>query len=261
MVGKLYIFLLLITERKLTYCQPVSLSGVVSDDVTFIHQTFPVPPSTRAIIEVDLHYQRDVERSYPILGIYTTEDHINIDKKCTETQYGQVWNRDLHPGLTVNRNDSNPLICEADSSNRIYCTGKIIVLDFIPRYFAFSFGHFCSFNNSLEGLAYNMSIFGQTNETACFELTEDAICHEYVKFASIRNLIETTDRITSQIHRETGEANTVSCYQHSSELLCYVGVPKCNPELKRIIPACREMCQDCVEGCRAHERILDSIKL
>ena len=33
----------------------MTISGVITEDITFLHKPFPVPPSIRAIIEVDLY--------------------------------------------------------------------------------------------------------------------------------------------------------------------------------------------------------------
>ena len=62
-----------------------AVSGSISDNkMTFFHQTFIGQLSQRAIIEVDVYCHR---RPIPILGIYTTQDHVNIKKGCTESPY------------------------------------------------------------------------------------------------------------------------------------------------------------------------------
>ena len=63
------------------------ISGEISEDITFLHKTFPVPPSIEAIIEVDAYdpnLSLTDQGHYPILGIYTTQDHVNIKKQCTD---------------------------------------------------------------------------------------------------------------------------------------------------------------------------------
>ena len=165
-----------------SYSQSVSVSGIISEGVMFIYQTFPVLSSMRAIIQVDVYYPINSVRrqgSYPIMGIYTTADHINIKQRCTCVDYGQFRNKELHPGLTTAQNRSGSLRCEIDNVVMLHCTGNITVQDFIARNFSFSFGFNCSqINpfNSLKGLIYNFSITELTNETNCFELSHADIC-------------------------------------------------------------------------------------
>ena len=33
-----------------------------------------------------------------------------------------------------------------------------------------------------------------------------------------------------------------SCFQHNTEFLCYLFIPKCDPETNQIIPPCKQMC-------------------
>ena len=56
-----------------------------------------------------------------------------------------------------------------------------------------------------------------------------------------------TDRWWSAIL--TDSKYNMSCYQHRVEFLCYMFVSKCDPNSKRIIPPCREMCHDYKNGC------------
>ena len=58
-----------------------SISGSVSDDVTFLYKMFPVPPSSSMIVEMDIFYPEKLFREwsdYPMIGLNTTEDHAEI---------------------------------------------------------------------------------------------------------------------------------------------------------------------------------------
>ena len=126
----------------------VSISDVISDDVTFIHKTFPVPPSMRAIIEVDVYDNVSFLRpTYPMVGIYTTGNHTNIKKKCTDTWYGQLRNSNLHFRVRKNREDFRKPKCVEEAMGTIHCNLNITVQDFIPRHFSFSFGFRCDRTN------------------------------------------------------------------------------------------------------------------
>ena len=156
-----------------THCAMDSVFGSISGNKTmFIQDMFNIPPSQRAIIEVDVYYQWETPYQWktPILGIYATQDHVNIKRRCTESLYGQVENGDSH--LVLDKYHSRTLRCEGANTSKTHCTANITIQDFIPRTFSFSFGrsydvfnHFARFMiKPLKGLIYNISIYG-TNTT------------------------------------------------------------------------------------------------
>ena len=259
----LFVFVVF-TRWSWTHSITKSMSGVIADDTTFFYKTFPVSPLRMAIIEVDV---RDFTGSsrlkghYPMVGIYTTQDHINFKKQCTDRVYGQLGNEYLHPGITTDTDESRLLICKNGLPNMLHCTGNITVQDFIPRKFSFSFGFRCDnvdASDSLKGLFYNMSIYG-TNKTECFELPPNNTCYRYLQHGVLHNLMGI------EYQEDLGKINRFTyldllrymphCYQHLHEFLCYVVVPKCDPELKQVIPPCKEMCQDANDACNNLERL------
>ena len=179
----------------------MSVSSRISDNVKFVYETFPVPPSMRAIIEVNVYhpvygyYHQNVNSEhFPILGIYT-QNHMNIKNQCTHTKYGQLLNFNLHPGITLDTHHSKPLKCAIDDfSNKIHCTGNITVQDFKPRHFSFSFGFHCNagcLKCSIKGLVYKLRIYSQTNETKCVTLPPDSAkrCKRYSRYGICPNLV------------------------------------------------------------------------
>ena len=113
--------LVVFTQWGWIYPITTSISGEISDDVTFIHKTFLVPPSMRAIIRYHVYYHKSSWikwRFLPMIGIYTTPDHINIRRQCTEIHYGQVKNRNLHVRLRYD-------VCRNGPSDIIHCTDRI----------------------------------------------------------------------------------------------------------------------------------------
>ena len=238
------------TQWKLTLCVNTMVSGVISDDLTFIHKTFSVPPSERAIIKVDLLVPSSsirILRRYPMIGIYTTQDHINIRKQCIYRPYGQLLNRDLHPELTMNQNRSAPLTCELVYNNhQLLCQGNITVHDHFPRKFSFSFGFHCDGISSLRGLS-NDIIIRVSNETDCLELPSSFPYYRYVQYGTRPYL--SGDEMLKKFPLIKLLKSASSCFQHGTEFLCYIFTNKCDPQSNQIIPQCREMCYNYLDAC------------
>ena len=81
---RIIIILLFLTQCYWTCSvfRTTPVSGSVSEDIM-------VPPSVRAIIEVDVSYLINSNRwgtILPVMGIYTTKDHINIREQCTHSR-------------------------------------------------------------------------------------------------------------------------------------------------------------------------------
>ena len=214
--------------------------GTISNDVTFIHKTFPVPPSMRAIIEVKVSFPISsirLQDHCPLMGIYTTRDHVNLRKRCTERPHGQLGNEILHSGISTTDRLGSRLRCKNGLTNMLHGIKKITVQDFIPRKFSFSFGFHCDqidIGDSLKGLLYNISI-SVTNETECFKLPFNNTCHRYLQYGVLHNLMGEeyeTDEHLFWINRFSivdGFRYILDCYQHLHEFLCYVFVPKWDP--------------------------------
>ena len=196
-------------QWKWAHSITTSISG---EDVTFIHNTFPGPPSDRAIIDYSVCYHYSAFWDSLMLGIYTTQDHVNMERKCTHKSYGQVRNTDMHHDL-----ESRYRNCNWVAKSTRHCVGRITVRDFIPRIISFSLGFRCDdfdypvFGTliSLKGLTYNISIYQQTESSACFLLSGDSKCHQYYHYGGFPNLF--TSLSFSLI-------NNFQCYQHAIEL-------------------------------------------
>ena len=253
---RVHIILLLVLTQRKWMIHSTTVSRSVSEHVNFIHEVFPVPSSMRAIIEVAVYYpyyESVSSGDFPVLGLYTTEDHINIRSQCTHTKYGQLGNFNLHPSITLDRHESRPLKCAKYTTNTIHCTGDITAQDFIPRKFSFSFGFHCkdiNVINSLKGLSYKISIHGQTNVTNCVALSLDSVkvCYRYSHYGVFPNLVGGTNLKELSFHYLSGYSSL--CYHHEMRFLCYLYLPKCELVYKRIIHPCREMCHDYLNACR-----------
>ena len=238
------------------FIHSVSISGEISEDVTFIHKKFPVP-STRAIIEVNVSFPvASIVRHSPTMEIYTTQDHVNLRKRCTYVRYGQLKNPDLHIPLRHYRTPR----CLEQNDGKVHCIRNVTVQDFKPRNFSFSIGFEChglSSITSLKGLVYNISIHGQTNETNCVRLPLRTMefCSQFFQHGILPNFIgqENMEEVETLYEKAKGYGAaailTGLCYPHAVELACQVFIPKCDPVSSQIIHPCREMCQDVRKAC------------
>ena len=250
MDGKIYYFwLVTIIQWKWAHSIPTSISGEILENVTFIHKTFPVPPSDGAIIQYDVHFQ--MMRPFPTLGIYTTPDHVNIQRKCTYRSYGQVRNTAMHQDFGYWYSQYGHNSCEWVENNTRHCTGNITVQDFIRRKFYFSLGFNCrdvTPTTSLKGLIFNITIYPQREGVTCFPITEDSICRNYYRYGGFPSLLgdeHIRDSSLSWLLR-----NSFQCYQYPIELFCHIYVPQClSPYSTESLHPCREMCHDYFYGC------------
>ena len=220
---------------------------------------FPVPPSIRAIIEVDVSFPEfEWPNLHPVLGIYTTKYHINIKKQCTHVRYGQLLNENLHLKMRKDRGHLKTPRCLRESDGKMHCRGNITVQDFKPRKLSFSFGFRCTWISSLKGLTYNISIHQYSNKTNCIQLPYNdkmEVCEQYYQHTTLPNLVGAEDmRRVLQLYKllityDLLIGLTRLCYQHLQELFCYTLVPKCDPVSKQVTHPCREMCHDFRTAC------------
>ena len=206
----------------------------------FFHKKFQVPSSKRAMIDVDVSlYQDRIPETPPIMGIYTTEDNVDIRRRCIHSQYGQLGNKNLFPALTKNQSLSGPLRCERDYLSRLLtlCKGQISIQDYT------SFGFPCdtmnSFPNSrrflLPEINYYIAIH-VTNETTCYKLPVGHVCQRFIQFGAFPNL-------RGQIYNYLQPLLAPGLpLELENEFLCYFFAHKCDPESNQIIPPCKEMC-------------------
>ena len=168
MDGKIcYFWMAISMQWKLAHWIPTFISGEVSEDVAFIHKTFlPGPVAKRVTIEYNVSFYYRTYLGYLILGIYTTQDQVNLEKNCTYKDYGQVGKTAMHQDL-----GSWHTHCERRENNTLHCAGNITVQDFIRRKFSISFGFHChgvTSTSRLKGLTYNISIYPQTEGVTYF---------------------------------------------------------------------------------------------
>ena len=256
------LFLLLIF---IGYCENITVLGTIKQDTSFYYRKLSTYPSRLATVEYSIFYQ---ETFTPNFDIYTTENHKNIEKKCSSVNYGQVANEDLHWRMRLGTYRFSHCENFKNDSKLRKCRGSASIQDFIPRNFGFSFGFYCGHaKSSLKGLKFNISIYDQTNKTKCYPIPKNDFiqCGNYYSHMSLPNLFGAPDwEFLSSRLKVIGTVATMSflltepCYKHLQEVLCYAVLPKCNSSEPQIILPCKEMCHDLWQACE--ENIMSLLK-
>ena len=237
----------------------LTFSGTINENTTFFYRRFPTFASKLVTMEYNITYKKHLLAYFPILYIYTTEDHNDLQTKCISSDYGQLRNEDfwipLNPRLIPYRQTK----C-VEKHHEIHCVGKITIRDFIPRTFAFSVGFLCpkTTEASVQGLAFKLQITNQSNTTGCILENKMFLgkCKYNYKYTTSVNLVGVEFDMLEQTSSNLipldslFDKNLMSCYQHFYDLLCFVFIPKCDPSNKRVVPVCREMCQEFLNACR-----------
>ena len=233
------------------------ITGKISENTTFFYRMLAVAPSVRTTIDFNVFYLK--KGGYPVMGIYTEYPAINIEKKCSCTEYGQLRNDNLHPYLREGQYRTTT--CTLSDNDAVNCTGRVNVQDYIPRNFYLSFGSTCDWKHfsALQGLTCNISFIKQSNDTSrCVnypKMFRSKSCKGSYYQTSLPNLVgdETLDQINNYF--KVVEAYQIAlllegrCYQHIEEVACYFVFPKCDPLTNQVKHPCREMCRAIKEAC------------
>ena len=250
----------LVILSQFSVAHSAHVSGTITENVTFF-----LPEVTSCSIYTDnnrvQHYYLRMSISgtehYPLIGIYATK--INIAKQCSYIRYGQLRNENLHPFLRVGRYRTTT--CELSGTDTQDCRGKVVVQDYIPRNFHLTFGFRCYWPriHFLQGLEYNISFSKQSNSTnVCINysmLWYTESCTRFYNETSLPNLVgdEHVEQSVSYFKESVAYDALLlqygTCYEHFSELVCYVLLPKCDRVNQQVTHPWIEMCRDIIEGC------------
>ena len=236
------------------------ISGTITENTMFYYRKLPVAPSVHTTIEFCVSYSTTSMRDkYPVMGIDTVYPKVNIEKQCSYNEFGQLRNENLYPYLRLT--GYRTTTCEMLTDHTVKCNGRISVQDYIPRSFYLTFGFDCYLPPIylLNGLAYNISFSKQSNGTnTCTDYSKfpstDA-CSKFYNETSVPNLIGDEHVEPSVGYLKNFKALDAlifqdgTCYQHLSEVTCYIILPKCDPVTQQVTHLCREMCWDSVNGC------------
>ena len=191
---RLCTLLILLSQCNITHSAHVS--GTITENTTFFYRKLHVAPSVRATIEFSVSYLNNSMRfRYPLMGIYTAYPKINIEKRCSNTRYGQLRNENLHPHLRLDR-PYRTTACRLSGADTVNCKGRVNIQDYKPRNFYITFGFYCTWPriNSLQGLTYKISFSMQSNGTnGCMkyesQLHSNEVCIGFYQQTSLPNLM------------------------------------------------------------------------
>ncbi len=237
--------------------------GTVSHDTTFFHVGLSDFPAKEAKIEYSIRFKE--MRAPPVLRIHTSEDEVDIKKRCISSAFGQVFNKNLR--VTLSSNLRSRYTTRSQRNGVFSGRAKIKIFDYIERNFSFSLGFQCEvlslFDLSLVGVEYNFNLYDQTNDIHCTPMPHYTgllkNCSKFYSQISAHNLMgdlgfghqhpgldeDNWGKILlfDSLARQTSWNGQNLIYQYAEELLCYLFIPECGPK-QNVVQACRELCYD-----------------
>ena len=262
----------LILSLQLCTILALIYSGTITENTKFFYRRLPTFSSKMATIQYNVTYEKYLLIYFPVIYIYTTENHSDLRTKCISSRYGQLRNEDfwipLNPRLIPYRGKTKCV----EEYQEIHCSGKITIQDYIPRRFSFSVGFECRNRTvpSVQGLTFKFMITNQSNTTDCIKTNDifSGLCKYNYDYTSSSNLMGVDFDLLQEFSRHSVifdrllDENLMSCYQNAIDLLCSVFIPKCDPLNKTVKHVCRETCQDFQNACYDHVfNILRNTKL
>ena len=253
---------LCLLHLQLSKISTLIFSGEIIENTTFFYRRFPTFPSKSVTLEYNISYRKYLLAYFPVLFIYTTENHTDVHTKCISSGYGQLRNEDfwipLNPRLIPYRQKTKCV----ERYEEIHCSGKITITDYIPRTFAFSVGFLCRNRTvpSIQGLGFKFLIANQSNTTDCTKRYDmfAGICRHNYDYTTSGNLVGVDFDVLKRFSKQSTildsilDETLVPCYQNIYDLLCSVFIPKCDPFNNRVVHVCREMCHDFLNACYDH---------
>ena len=130
------------------------------------------------------------------------------------------------------------------------CSGQTIVRDFLPRDFSFSLGltsfKNCTQKGSLLCVHFYVSIYDESNETKCIDVSRSNIveCLKHYSHTAVLTWISITDIMSSLATLRLADIYfqlvDTRCHKHVFLFVCYTFPPKCDPGTGTIIPVLHE---------------------
>ena len=237
-------------------------SGTIMENTKFFYRRLPTFSSKMATIQYNITYEKYLLIYFPVLYIYTTEAHSDLQAGCISTNYGQLRNEDfwipLNPRLIPYRGKTKCI----EKYQQVHCSGKITIRDYIQRKFAFSVGFECRNRTvpSVRGLVFKFMITDQSNTTHCTRTNNifAGICKYNYDYTTLGNLAGLDFDKMKEISKYVTvfipllNETLLSCYQNVIDLLCSVFMPQCDPLKNSVIHICKETCQDFKIACSNH---------
>ncbi len=267
-------FLCLLKDIYSAKTTTVHFSDLITKNVSFYSFPLSQYPSKRITIEFSIFQKLySMEDTLTVMKLYTNNSNPNFSEECVKRYFGQLWNNYLFLPIRPGPYKDDVSCAFQGNKRTVHCTGVVTIQDFVVRHFSLAFGFLCSDvpgKNKLNGISFNITVFGQSNVTGCITTGENSnrynpfvsLCSEYYNYISFPNLLghqdvwqanedmKTIDMLTS-LHRAANKASffLLNCHQNLMKSVCYVVYPKCQLENQQVIHLCKEMCQEILNAC------------
>ena len=106
------------------------ITGKVENSVGFYFRNLSVFPSTMATIGFSIYYTRIRPQPYAILKLYTTKEHINVQKQCSKYHHGQFFNEKMSFVLIKRRYGKHD--CK-EVNDTVHCSGTTVIQDYLQE--------------------------------------------------------------------------------------------------------------------------------
>ena len=237
------------------------VSDTIENDIQAYYGKLSKYPSKIATIEHSITYPLEEYKMY--LYIYTHHEKLSLNSSYSRPKYGQLRNENLRIPLLKGRYRNS--WCHLEEGGKVCnCSGKTIVRDFLPRDFSFSFFSClknCSQKGSLLGMHFNVSIYDQSNETRCIDVSGSKIveCLKHYSHTAVLTWLTNTDFMSSLATLRLADIYfqlvDTRCHKYVFLFVCYTFLPKCDRVSEQIIPPCKEACSETTEACVTPEYI------
>ena len=161
-----HILVLWIIISQIDLISPLTFTGTIMENTTFYHRVFPVFSSK--LVTIQYYIAHDEHQGNPVLYFYTTENHKDLQTRCIGSRYGQLRNENLWIPL-YSRSEPFKKVrrpkCITDKDQRVHCSGKTTIQDYIPRKYAFSIGFDCPISTAHSFMGCHSVSLLKTNQT------------------------------------------------------------------------------------------------
>ena len=230
------------------------------DNVTFVSDIAQTPVASSS---VTLHFNVSFpsERCCPVLYLALTNssDHTPIDstRACFNDAlllrtYTDRWLWQFDEGMVEGSLCTRRQLGDDDSRAIIHCSASISLIFGYDVTVTLSLGYPCGSVMTLDvslDYRFDMTPQGQCNRLRPLNALENTCRRYYTHFYSIPFMTFTEGDPNVYFAQLAFDNVLNDCYSHVYLFACLLVAAKCDPVLNVIVPPCRQMCMDYVQGC------------
>ncbi len=262
-----------------------SFSDTITEDTQVYYQKLPFIPSKVVSIKYSISYQNgtfcshaqippvyDCRVVFYLYSVYSEKDKPSLGN-CSVIHYEpfrKALVQNLPSYLHLNEKRSRCKERTMMGNSRVNCAGETQIQHYKPCGLAAVFMFKCKGlldknNINLNGLQYNVTIQHQSNTSRCERIPSRVgiiECRDFYGYTSLQTFFGpvTFDKVAQTLQKihfsniffkameDESEISSV-CHQHMKEIMCYVSLPKCEPETMEVTNLCKEMCLDWMKAC------------